>query len=491
MTDDIGSENKTVLEIAVPYNNAGAEGLTVYRFHDGTAQELTALNSRQSAGKYVDGTFYADKDSNYVFIYASGFSTYVIALDKDESGGGGGGGNGGNEGGNGGGSGEGNSGNEGGNGGGSGGGGKVDPDPDPTPTPPDPIDDDDKLPDGVTKNEDGTYSFYDPDLGYGDFPEEALYNGLVHRMYNPNSGEHFYTKSVSERDDLIAVGWNYEEDSCFTTPGAGENTFPIYRLYNPNGDEHHYTIDREEAVKIKNAGWSFEGVSFYAYEKGSENGVPMYREYNPNDGHHNYTTDKREHDYVVSVGWHDEDIAWNVKSGNENDGYLPKGVSRYKDGTYSFYDRELGYGAFSEEALKEGLVHRMYNPNSGEHFYTMSVSERDDLVKAGWIYEEDSCFTAPAAADDRLPIYRLYNPNGNDHHYTIDKEEAVSLKEAGWIFEGVSFYAYEKDSTDGVPLYREYNPNSGRHNYTTARKEHDNVVSAGWKDEGVAWRVVK
>ena len=491
VTDDIGSENKTVLEIAVPYNNAGAEGLTVYRFHDGTAQELTALNSRQSAGKYVDGTFYADKDSNYVFIYASGFSTYVIALDKDESGGGGGGGNGGNEGGNGGGSGEGNSGNEGGNGGGSGGGGKVDPDPDPTPTPPDPIDDDDKLPDGVTKNEDGTYSFYDPDLGYGDFPEEALYNGLVHRMYNPNSGEHFYTKSVSERDDLIAVGWNYEEDSCFTTPGAGENTFPIYRLYNPNGDEHHYTIDREEAVKIKNAGWSFEGVSFYAYEKGSENGVPMYREYNPNDGHHNYTTDKREHDYVVSVGWHDEDIAWNVESGNENDGYLPKGVSRYKDGTYSFYDRELGYGAFSEEALKEGLVHRMYNPNSGEHFYTMSVSERDDLVKAGWIYEEDSCFTAPAAADDRLPIYRLYNPNGNDHHYTIDKEEAVSLKEAGWIFEGVSFYAYEKDSTDGVPLYREYNPNSGRHNYTTARKEHDNVVSAGWKDEGVAWRVVK
>lgn len=492
VTENIGSENTTVLEIAVPYDKAGAEGLMAYRFHDGTAQELTALKSRQSAGKYVDGTFYADKDSNYVFIYASGFSTYVIALDKDESGGGGGG----NEGGNGGGSGGGSSGNEGGNGGGSGGGsggggGKVDPDPDPTPTPPDPIDDDDKLPDGVTKNDDGTYSFYDPDLGYGDFPEEALYNGLVHRMYNPNSGEHFYTKSVSERDDLIAAGWNYEEDSCFTTPGAGENTFPIYRLYNPNGDEHHYTIDREEAVKIKNAGWSFEGLSFYAYEKGSENGVPMYREYNPNDGHHNYTTDKREHDYVVSVGWHDEDIAWNVESGNENDGYLPKGVSRYKDGTYSFYDRELGYGAFSEEALKEGLVHRMYNPNSGEHFYTMSVSERDDLVKAGWIYEEDSCFTAPAAADDRLPVYRLYNPNGNDHHYTIDKEEAVSLKEAGWIFEGVSFYAYEKDSTDGVPLYREYNPNSGRHNYTTARKEHDNVVSAGWKDEGVAWRVVK
>ena len=32
-------------------------------------------------------------------------------------------------------------------------------------------------------------------------------------------------------------------------------------------------------------------------------------------------------------------------------------------------------------------MHRLYNPNSGEHFYTGSVEERDMLVSAGWIYE--------------------------------------------------------------------------------------------------------
>lgn len=32
----------------------------------------------------------------------------------------------------------------------------------------------------------------------------------MHRLYNPNSGEHFYTASEVERDHLIGVGWSYE-----------------------------------------------------------------------------------------------------------------------------------------------------------------------------------------------------------------------------------------------------------------------------------------
>lgn len=32
----------------------------------------------------------------------------------------------------------------------------------------------------------------------------------MHRLYNPNSGEHFYTSNVGEKDDLISFGWRYE-----------------------------------------------------------------------------------------------------------------------------------------------------------------------------------------------------------------------------------------------------------------------------------------
>ena len=32
----------------------------------------------------------------------------------------------------------------------------------------------------------------------------------MYRLYNPNSGEHFYTSNVAERDMLISVGWSDE-----------------------------------------------------------------------------------------------------------------------------------------------------------------------------------------------------------------------------------------------------------------------------------------
>ena len=47
------------------------------------------------------------------------------------------------------------------------------------------------------------------------------------RLYNPNSGEHFYTKSSSERDDLKRAGWN-DEGEGWTAPESS-NT-PVYRL---------------------------------------------------------------------------------------------------------------------------------------------------------------------------------------------------------------------------------------------------------------------
>ena len=143
-----------------------------------------------------------------------------------------------------------------------------------------------------------------------------------------------------------------------------------------------------------------------------------------------------------------------------------------------------------EDDIPDVPVYRMYNPNSGEHFYTVSDKERDNLISVGWIYEAESSFTVPGESSDTLPVYRFYNPNGNSHHFTIDKEEAMLIKAAGWIDEGISFYAYRNDSKLGIPLYRAYNPNDGHHNFTTDKAEQDFIVSFGWRDEGIAWNVV-
>ena len=131
-------------------------------------------------------------------------------------------------------------------------------------------------------------------------------------------------------------------------------------------------------------------------------------------------------------------------------------------------------------------MYRLYNPNSGEHFYTGSVKEKDNLVSVGWNYE-GIAWNAPIKGGD--PVYRLYNPNSGDHHYTMSKEETDNLVSIGWKYEGVCWNSVAANDPGAVPLYRLYNPNAdcGSHHYTTSTEERDNLVSVGWILEGIGW----
>lgn len=127
-------------------------------------------------------------------------------------------------------------------------------------------------------------------------------------------------------------------------------------------------------------------------------------------------------------------------------------------------------------------MHRLYNPNSGEHFYTADAAERDNVEDAGWRYEGIGWY-APASGDE---VYRLYNPNVGDHHYTLSASERDHLVSVGWRYEGVG---WRSDTSKTVALLRQYNPNAqaGSHNFTTSADENANLVRAGWNAEGIAW----
>lgn len=127
-------------------------------------------------------------------------------------------------------------------------------------------------------------------------------------------------------------------------------------------------------------------------------------------------------------------------------------------------------------------MYRLYNPNSGEHFYTSSFFEAKSIITAGWQYEHVG-WNAPSTGD---PVYRLYNPNAGDHHFTLNSNEKVMLVNQGWRDEGISWYS---DAKKSVKLYRAYNPNakSGSHNYTTFYDEQTSLIKVGWRDEGLAW----
>lgn len=145
---------------------------------------------------------------------------------------------------------------------------------------------------------------------------EVITEGKVYRMYDPNRGEHFYTKSVEEAEYLESLGWHHESDGDFNVPSAEEkDSTPVYRLYNSNdGGMHFFTPDADEAKYLESVVWDYEGISYYAYISNTDMGQVQHRIYNPCSslGEHNWTTSENEKDMLVGLGWIYEGVCWRV-----------------------------------------------------------------------------------------------------------------------------------------------------------------------------------
>ncbi|OZG52170.1 Bacterial Ig-like domain (group 4) protein [Pseudoscardovia radai] len=129
-------------------------------------------------------------------------------------------------------------------------------------------------------------------------------------------------------------------------------------------------------------------------------------------------------------------------------------------------------------------MYRLYNPNSGEHFFTGDMNEYKTLCDRGW-QGEDVSWVAPAQGD---AVYRLYNPNTGEHHYTLDTNERDTLiGQYGWKDEGIGWY-----SGGSTPVYRVYNPNAFQfgHLFTADGNERAQLLGYGWNDENIGWYAV-
>ena len=134
--------------------------------------------------------------------------------------------------------------------------------------------------------------------------------------------------------------------------------------------------------------------------------------------------------------------------------------------------------------VKLNPVYRAYNPNNGEHLYTVDEKEYKHVASVGWD-AEGVAFMAEEEKNGQA-LYRVYNPNSGLHHYTTDETEKNTLVSLGWHDEKVAWYTSKK--TQSAPVFRVYNPNDGNHHYTMNKQEKDVLVSLGWQFEGIAFR---
>ncbi len=239
----------------------------------------------------------------------------------------------------------------------------------------------------------------------------------MYRLYNPNSGEHFYTKDTTERQNLIGIGWKDESVGWYAPVNIGD---PVYRLYNGKGrtGEHHYTRNKEERDKLIAAGWTDEGIGWNSMYSPNEdvNSQPVYRQYNPNEyaNNHNYTTSKTENDTLVKLGWKEEGIGW-------------YGLIRYLkqpvDGGFTYFDQEdnktlAGWNSFDAATF-------YMDPNNANKCATGSYqidgkyylfNDEGHLQRGNVEYQGERYFL-DAGTGEALTGFTLLEPSQADGHY--------------------------------------------------------------------------
>ena len=136
-------------------------------------------------------------------------------------------------------------------------------------------------------------------------------------------------------------------------------------------------------------------------------------------------------------------------------------------------------------------AYRFYNAMSGDHFYTLSISEADALraTKGSYTYEGIPWLT-PNVSNTTTNVYRFYNSKSGDHFYTQSTQEKDGLmaQNSGYRYEGVAFQAYSAGSNNQLTLERFYNRITGLHHFSASSTETNTIrlggAGAGWIDEG-------
>ncbi len=141
-------------------------------------------------------------------------------------------------------------------------------------------------------------------------------------------------------------------------------------------------------------------------------------------------------------------------------------------------------------------VYRFYNRQSGAHFYTIALAERDRVVASypQFAYEGPMFGAWTTAAAGTVPVFRFYNKNTGTHFYTVSAAERdkVIASYPQFVFEGPAWHAFPAPGNDGrVGVFRFFNRNTGTHFYTVSVAERDKVLASypQFADEGIAFYV--
>ena len=140
-------------------------------------------------------------------------------------------------------------------------------------------------------------------------------------------------------------------------------------------------------------------------------------------------------------------------------------------------------------------VYRFYNNANGTHFYTISATERDDVLLkySSFVYEGPVFWAFAEPVPGTSAVYRFFNKVTGTHFYTASDSERdyVIATYPAFVYEGAAYYLSQGPGTGRTPLYRFFNSKTGAHFYTTSTSERDSVIATypWFSYEGTAFYV--
>ena len=138
-------------------------------------------------------------------------------------------------------------------------------------------------------------------------------------------------------------------------------------------------------------------------------------------------------------------------------------------------------------------VFRFFNPASGEHFFTSSQDERNQIIGQGSLTFEGTAFETGSTAVADTAVFRFFNTVNGTHLFTASSGERDALDHTpGFIEEGVGFYAYgDLGGGTHAPVYRFFDTASGNHFFTASEAERQAIQGAlpTFHAEGIAYYV--
>jgi hypothetical protein len=146
-------------------------------------------------------------------------------------------------------------------------------------------------------------------------------------------------------------------------------------------------------------------------------------------------------------------------------------------------------------------IYRFFNTRSGDHLFTANVAERNAVLANLPDYIAEGVggvgFQAySTAGTGLLPVYRFFKASNGEHFYTISESEKNFILNnlPQYVPEGIAYFASQTTGANYIPVHRFYTSSfGGLHFFTTNEAEKAAIIADFHKYqytyEGIAYYI--